>query len=100
MAEIDPRTVIVLTGVTSGLMSLVLYSLQRNYPPSIKGLREWSGALLVLFIAGALTAVRGRIPDALSITLANLLLVIGLYLGYAGSQRFLASSPGHGHGSP
>jgi diguanylate cyclase (GGDEF)-like protein len=93
MPPIDPRTVIVLTGVMSGLMSLVLYSLTRNYPASIKGLREWSAGLFVLFLAGVLTAVRGQIPDLLSITLANLLLISGLYLGYFGSQRFFGVKP-------
>jgi GGDEF domain-containing protein len=93
MNQIDPRTVVVLTGVMSGLMSLVLYSLQRNYPPSIRGLREWSGGLLILFIAGALTALRGRVHDALSITLANFLFLGGLYVSYLGSQHFFGVKP-------
>jgi len=45
MSLIDPRTVILLGGVMSGLMSLVLHSLKRSYPASIKGLGEWSAAL-------------------------------------------------------
>ncbi len=93
MNHLDPRTAIVLTGIMSGLMALVLYSLQRNYPPSIKGLREWSLALLLFFIAGALTAFRSRIPDAFSITMANLLLSLGMYLAYVGSQIFYGVKP-------
>ncbi len=88
MSPVDPRTVILLAGIMSGLMSLVLYSLKRNYPASIKGLSEWSVALLVLFVGGLLFAGRNKLPDYLSISLANLLLWLGVYLAYVGSQRF------------
>jgi diguanylate cyclase (GGDEF)-like protein len=93
MNLIDPRTVTLLAGVMSGLMSLVLYSLKRNYPASIKGLREWSAALLVLFVAGLLFAGRGKLPDYVAISLANFLLWSGVYLTYVGSQRFFGVRP-------
>lgn len=88
MSVIDPRTVLLLTGVMGGLMSLVLYALKRNYPASIKGLGEWSAALLVLFVGGLLVAGRGKLPDLVSISVSNFLLWSGLYLAFVGTQRF------------
>lgn len=93
MALIDPRTVILLASVMSGLMSLALYSLKRNYPPSIKGLSEWSVGLLVLSGAGLLFAGRGKLPDDISISASNFLLWSGVYLTYIGTQRFFGVTP-------
>lgn len=93
MVLIDPRTVMLLAGVMSGLMSLVLYALKRNYPASIKGLGEWSAALLVLFVAGLLVTARGALPDFISISVSAFLLWSGLYLSYVGSQRFFGVTP-------
>jgi diguanylate cyclase (GGDEF)-like protein len=93
MSLFDTRTVFLLCGVMGGLMALVLYSLKRNYPPSIKGLGDWSGALMMLFLAGVLTAGRDRIPDLLSITLSSLMFFGGLYLSLRGSQHFFGLTP-------
>jgi len=93
MNLIDLRTVLLLSGVMSGLMSLVLYSLKRNYPASIKGLGEWSAALLVLFVSGLLFTGRGKLPDYASITFSNFLLWSGIYLTYVGTQRFFGVTP-------
>lgn len=93
MISIDPRTVILLAGVMSGLMSLVLYALKRSYPASIRGLGEWSAALLLVFVGTALAAGHGKLPDVVSISIGRLLLVSGLYLTYVGSQRFFGVTP-------
>ncbi len=93
MNLIDPRTVILLGGVMSGLMSLVLYSLKRSYPASIKGLGHWSAALLLVFLGGLLVAGLGTLPDSIVIALSRLLVVSGLYLAYVGSQHFFGVTP-------
>ena len=93
MTRIDPQTVIVLTGLMGGLMSLVLYSLKRNYPASIKGLGHWCIAFLLLFLAGVLIGGRGRLPEVITISFANLLLWSGVYLSYAGTQLFFGMRP-------
>ncbi len=93
MSLIDPRTVILLGGVMSGLMSLVLYSLKRSYPASIKGLGEWSAALLTVFVGSVLATGHGKLPDWVTVTLARFLIATGLYLAYAGSQRFFDLTP-------
>jgi len=93
MSAIDPRTVLLLTGIMGGLMSLVLYSLKRNYPASIEGLGDWSAALLLLFAGGLLVAGRGKLPNLVSISVSSFLLWSGLYLAYVGSQRFFGAKP-------
>ena len=93
MTRIDAQTAIVLSGVMGGLMSLILYSLKRNYPASIKGLAQWAGAFLLLFLAGVLIGARGIVPDAVTIAASNLLLWSGVYLCYAGTQLFYGVAP-------
>lgn len=85
---VDPRTIVLLTGIMGGLMAIVLYFLQRNYPPSVKGLAHWTAGTGVLFLAGLTAATRGMSPDLVAITLANLMIFSGVYLQYFGSQRF------------
>ena len=93
MSVIDPRTAILLVGIMSGLMSLVLYQLKRNYPASIKGLGQWSAALLVIFFGGLLAAGHGKIPELFTTAIPNFLLCSGVYLLYAGTQRFYGVTP-------
>lgn len=93
MTLIDPKTVTLLTGVMSGLMAAVLYALKLNYPPSIQGLGRWSLGLLVLFIGGMLVSLRGVLPDLLTISTATLLLWLGIYICYTGTQLFFGVLP-------
>lgn len=85
---IDPRTIVMLTGIMGGLMAIVLFFLRRNYPPSVRGLSEWAAATAILFIAGLSAAARNRIPDVISISGANLLIWTGVLYQYIGTQRF------------
>ncbi len=90
---IDPRTIVLLTGIMGGLMSVVLYFLKRNYPPSVKGLGDWSAGTALLFFGGLAAASRGKAPDLISITGANILIFSGVYFQYVGSQRFFGLQP-------
>lgn len=89
----DTRTVYMLCGIMGGLTGLVVYFLRRSYPPSIKGLSEWSGAFGLLFFAGVLTALRDHVPDWVSITMGNGLFYLGLYVSYVGAQKFVGLTP-------
>ncbi len=93
VAFIDPRTIVLLTGIMGGLMSIVLYFLRRNYPPSVKGLGDWSLATALLFFGGIAAASRGKAPDVVSITAANYLIFTGVYFQFVGSQRFFGLTP-------
>ena len=93
MLNLDPRTIIVLAGVMGALMSVVLFFLRRNFPPSIKGLTEWTLAPAMIFVATLLLGARGAIPDFFSVVVGNLALLAGLSLLYFGTQRFLGVAP-------
>ncbi len=89
MNIVDPKTVILLASLMAALMSLVLFFQWRSFPDFIRGLGNWTAALLILCCTTLLGALRGSMPDLLTIALPNVLLFIGLYLAYLGSQRFL-----------
>ena len=93
MNLIDLRMVMLLTGLMSGFMAMMFYSLKRSYPASIKGLGEWSAGLMVLFLACALASTKNILPEFLSVTCSVFLLLIGIYLNYFGTQRFFGVQP-------
>ena len=88
-SALDPRSIIVLAGVMGLVMSIVLLSMRRSYPPSIRGLREWTLAPFFSFASTVLFGLRGMVPDVVSVVLANMVLFYGCILYYAGSQLFL-----------
>jgi len=88
MLSLDPRTIYLLAGLMGALMSVVLFFLRRNFPPTIKGLTEWTAAPAIIFVAILLLGARSAIPDFFSMVVANLVLLCGLALFYFGSQRF------------
>jgi diguanylate cyclase (GGDEF)-like protein len=96
MISIDPRTVILLAGVMSGFMAIILFSLKRNYPPSIKGLGEWAVALVMVSIGATLGFGVGQLPNFVSITIPRILFPLGLFLTYVGAQRFFDVAPHFG----
>ncbi len=74
-------------------MAIVLYFLQRNYPPSVRGLTSWAAGTGLLFLAGLTASTRGFLPDLFAIAVANLLVFSGVYLQYFGSQQFFGLQP-------
>ncbi|SDP82152.1 diguanylate cyclase [Rhodoferax sp. OV413] len=88
MLGIDPRSIVLLAGAMGLLMSLVLFVLRRNYPPTIQGLGEWAAGPFLCFISTLLFGARGLIPDFVSAVIGNLFLLSGSALFYIGSQRF------------
>ncbi|GAB3185008.1 GGDEF domain-containing protein [Hydrogenophaga aquatica] len=88
MPHLDPRTIVFLTGAMGALMAVVLYSLHLGHRSSIRGLKDWAAAPLVIFISTLLLGARGIAPDWLTIVVANLMLFSGGLLMLAGSHRF------------
>lgn len=96
MIRVDPRTIVLLSGVMSGFMSLILFSLKRSYPPAIKGLGEWAVALLMVAIGCVLAVGLGVLPTVVAITVPRILFPCGLFLAYVGTQRFFGVTPRFG----
>lgn len=88
MPTLDPRSIILLSGVMALLMSMVLFFLRRNYPASIRGLTEWAVGPILIFVSTLFFGARGLISDLLSVVAANVVLLVGLVLFYFGTQRF------------
>jgi diguanylate cyclase (GGDEF)-like protein/PAS domain S-box-containing protein len=88
MPNIDLHFIVLLVGVMGLLMSVIIFFLRRSLPPSIDGLREWAAAPAIVLISMVLLAMRGAIPDYLSILCGNLLLLVGCLLFHVGTQRF------------
>lgn len=93
MISIDPRTVILLSGVMSAFMAVIVFSLKRNYPTSIRGLGEWATSLVLVAVGSALAFGLDVLPKLLSITFPRLLFPAGLLLAYVGTQRFFGLTP-------
>jgi signal transduction histidine kinase len=89
---LDGRTLLVVAALTAGLLStfgVVLWTTGRSYP----GCRRWVVAHLVLGLSLFLVAMRDRIPDVLSMLVANGLMYLsaGLTFESLGAFRGLAS---------
>ena len=93
MTTLDPRTVLLITGMLGGVMALVLYMLRRNYPPSIKGIGEWALSMALGLMAGILYTAVEKIPPALSVTLPTILYMSAAFISYVGTQRFYGVTP-------
>lgn len=90
--DLDPRSLIaasVLSAVLLGSVSLAFATMQG----SSRVIGAWGQAMLLL-AAGLLgLALRGTIPDWISIAAANTVVVAALVLALRGLRRFLGSSP-------
>lgn len=87
---LDPGVAI----ATSALMSFVLLGLLGSLLRAGKsGIAEWFGANLAVVLALPLILLRGKIPDSLSVVVANVLLALGGAAYYAGCARFLGRRP-------
>ena len=80
---LDPQTIIMMNIIGTLLMSISLFVVSRGYLAQIKGVTKWATATLIqsfgwLFVG----ALRGIIPEIISVVLGNglLLLCLGLYL--------------------
>ena len=85
---LDLRAVILLAGAMGALMSVVIWFLRRNYPPSVGGLGYWAAGPAVIFTSTLLFGARGVLPEVLTVVTANAILMAGVVLLYAGTGLF------------
>jgi diguanylate cyclase (GGDEF)-like protein len=86
---LDPRTSVLIGGITSGLMAVVLSMLARATPLPVPGLRIWSSGAWMVFIAMLLLGLRDWISPLVSVTLGNSALIFAYIVWLAGSHRYL-----------
>ncbi|WP_259294866.1 GGDEF domain-containing protein [Paraburkholderia sp. DHOC27] len=82
-----------MSAVMPGLMALVMFSLGRSFPTNIRGVGNWASGALIVSAAAILLALRGTIPDWLSIIGGNGGMILSTGLWLIGSQRFYGRPP-------
>lgn len=93
MEFLDPRTFLLVANLFGLLCALVLGVQARSFPDDIKGLREWAVAVVLIGFSAGLGALRGLLPDAISIIAASAMLLFGQFLLVAGLQRYSGREP-------
>lgn len=93
MNLLNPHTIVLMTGLLAGMLAVVLLVMRQSYPPTIQGFGEWAAAVLLFFITGPLFAIEEPATQHLRISIANTVLMSGIYLCYVGTQRFFGVTP-------
>lgn len=86
---LDPRTIMFVTACMGPVLAMVLLSLQRAYPTSIRGLGSWAKGTWWIFFGVVLVTLRDAIPASLSIVAGNAMIIIGTWYWMVGTNRFL-----------
>ncbi|PZQ01989.1 MAG: hypothetical protein DI587_04050 [Variovorax paradoxus] len=86
---LDPRTTILIGGITSGLMALVLSLLARATPLPVPGLRTWVAGGWLIFSAMVLLGLRDWTSNLATVTLGNGALMLAYIVWLAGTHRHL-----------
>lgn len=86
---LDPRTTVLIGGITSGLMALVLSLLTRATPLPVPGLWTWVGGAWLVFAAMLLLGLRDWIAHVVTVTAGNGALMLAYIVWLAGTHRYL-----------
>ncbi len=89
MTALDPRALIVVSGLMSLICTVIILSMRRSFPPSIRGLGQWGAGCVLKLASTPFFAARGLVPDLFSITVAQGLMFAGLLLCLSGLMAFL-----------
>jgi diguanylate cyclase (GGDEF)-like protein len=93
MELINPRTFLFVANLLGLLCAMVLWVQARSFPKDIEGLHDWARAVVLMSFASGLVSLRGFIPDAASIVLANGLFMFGELLLVFGLLRYTGRKP-------
>ena len=94
MILLDPTTIILMSTLMAGAMSIVLYSAHLSFPSEIKGLNYWAAGLVSLACGAVLFSLKGGVLDAtFALLSANSALIWGVGLGMIGTQQFYGRAP-------
>lgn len=88
-----PLIILTISCFVALAMGAILFTIAKSYPKSIRGLTEWSVAAIIIGLSLPLFIARGVIPDAFSIVVANLMILIGFMMMNLGIRRFSGAPP-------
>ncbi len=93
----DMRTVVITSAAIIFTCSLLLLMLWRQNRGRFPGIWIWSAGFASISLGLCLVALRGFIPGAASILLANVVIMSGVLLTIVGTDRFLGRKGSHAH---
>ncbi|WP_180128646.1 diguanylate cyclase [Rhodoferax sp. BLA1] len=87
MQGLDPKTIVFISAIMSAMTVLVLYGAHFAFHREVGGIRSWTIASVLVFVASWCIVLRGRIPDFISIVVANNCLLAGYWLMIRGTRE-------------
>ncbi|EFQ22825.1 diguanylate cyclase with PAS/PAC sensor [Aminomonas paucivorans DSM 12260] len=93
----DMRTVVLTSAAIVFVCSLLLLMLWRQNRGRFSGMGLWAGGFAAVAVGFCLLFLRGIIPNAASILLANVVIMSGALMTLVGTDRFLGRRGGHLH---
>jgi len=89
MSLFDVKTVLFSYAVSNAISATVIFMLWRQNRNRFNGLGFWLADFVMQFIALSLVILRGVVPDLISMTVSNSLIIGGTILLYMGLERFV-----------
>lgn len=90
--QLDPATLLIVSSATTLLVGALFLASWRQAPES-RSLAFWGAAHLVGAVGSAALALRGQIPDVISIVVANAVVLAAYGLIWSGVRSFEGESP-------
>lgn len=85
---LDPRSIVFILAALSLLMAIVLSAMPSAVRDRQQGARHWSVSMLCVAVASVLYGLRGMVPEAFSIVVANAAAMGATALIYYGGRAF------------
>lgn len=89
MNLLDMRTVIISYSISNLIVMIVMIILWKQNRNRFSGLGLWMVDFIFQFIAMVLLALRGVVPNFLSMTTSNTMIIAGTFLLYIGLESFI-----------
>lgn len=92
MRSLDVFTLMFMTAFICVGMSIIMFSVHRSFRNEVQGVGHWAWSQLAMVLAGLMLALRGTLPDVLSVPASNAALLWAVGLSMIGTQLFYGQS--------